>query len=105
MNQIPFYKMSGAGNDFIIIDNRKSIFPQKNSDIIQTLCDRKFGIGADGLILLESATNANFTMIYYNADGGLGSFCGNGSRAVVSFASSLCLIDGWGSFDAYDGLH
>ena len=103
--KIQFQKYQATGNDFIIIDNRKALFPQSNSKLIERLCHRRFGIGADGLILLENSENADFTMLYFNADGSLGSFCGNGSRAVVSFAQSLSIIESTGSFEAYDGLH
>ena len=103
--QIEFHKYQATGNDFIIIDNRTMIFPVTNKALIQRLCHRKFGIGADGLILLESSEITDFSMQYYNANGSLGSFCGNGSRAVVSFAQSLGIIDASASFEAYDGLH
>ena len=102
---ISFSKYQSTGNDFVLIDNRKAEFPDDNTTLINKICDRKFGIGADGLILLEVSDTADFTMKYYNADGSLGSFCGNGSRAVVSFAKSLGIIDNSTSFEAYDGLH
>ena len=74
---LQFYKYQGTGNDFIMIDNRSLSFPKNNTTIINKLCDRRFGIGADGLILLEPAENYDFKMIYFNADGNEGSMCGN----------------------------
>ena len=102
---ISFFKYQSTGNDFVLIDNREDIFPADNKTLIHKICDRKFGIGADGLILLEPSEIADFTMQYYNADGSLGSFCGNGSRAVVSFAQTLGIIEDSARFEAYDGLH
>ena len=102
---ISFFKYQSTGNDFVLIDNRETKFPINNTALIHKICDRKFGIGADGLILLETSEIADFTMQYYNADGSLGSFCGNGSRALVSFAQTLGIIEDSASFEAYDGLH
>lgn len=103
-NTIHFYKYQGAGNDFILIDNRlKSV--SLDSNTISSLCDRRFGIGADGLILLENAFDSDFTMIYYNADGNLGSMCGNGGRCIVSFAKKIGLINDHCFFSASDGNH
>lgn len=102
--KIQFYKYQGAGNDFIMIDNRTTYFPIQTS-VIKKLCDRHFGIGADGLILLENDENSDFRMIYFNADGHEGSLCGNGGRCTVKFAKDLNLIGDQTSFDAADGLH
>lgn len=102
--RIPFNKYQGTGNDFVIIDNRNNTFP-KEKTIINNICDRRFGIGADGLILLENSDNQDFKMIYYNADGIEGSMCGNGGRCIVAFAKKLELIEEETVFEAADGLH
>ena len=103
MQQI-FYKYQGTGNDFVMIDNRQQTFDKNNLEHIAFLCDRRFGIGADGLILIENHNNSDFEMIYYNADGSQ-SFCGNGGRCAVAFAKQLEMIDDEASFLAIDGLH
>ncbi len=95
-----FFKYQGAGNDFVIIDNRKGIFPKDDFDMIERFCDRKFGIGADGLILLDNASDADFKMEYFNADGRPGSMCGNGGRCIVAFAKALNIFDSSTSFIA-----
>lgn len=88
-----------------MIDDRNHLFPRENQLLIAQLCDRRLGIGADGLILLDNHATEDFTMIYYNADGHLGSFCGNGGRCVVAFAKFLGLIQSHTQFAAADGLH
>ena len=88
-----FYKYQGAGNDFVIFDNRKDDFPKEDHLLIRRLCDRRFGIGADGLMLLEHSDIAEFRMFYFNADGLPGSMCGNGGRCMVSFARSQGLFE------------
>jgi len=103
--QITFYKYQGTGNDFIMIDNRQNLFPKNEHKLISRLCDRKFGIGADGLILLEASDNYDFTMKYYNADGNEGSMCGNGGRCIVAFANFLKIINTNTIFNAVDGVH
>ena len=100
-----FYKYQGAGNDFIIIDNRKSLIKNPDTKTISKLCDRRFGIGADGLILLQNSYGYDFEMVYYNADGNLGSMCGNGGRCIASFAKKLQIEGEDLRFLAADGEH
>jgi diaminopimelate epimerase len=103
--KIHFHKYEGAGNDFIIIDNRAAEIKFTSAEI-EKLCDRRFGIGADGLMLLESCTGADFNMVYFNADGNESSFCGNGGRCIADYAFHVLKIVGkQTSFLASDGLH
>lgn len=102
--QHTFYKYQGTGNDFVMIDNRQQTFDKSDTKQVTFLCDRRFGIGADGLILIENHDDLDFTMIYYNADASM-SFCGNGARCAVAFAKQLGIINNKTTFEAIDGVH
>ena len=103
--KINFSKYQGAGNDFIIIDNRNTLFDPLNHELISRLCDRRMGIGADGLMLLNTSVDYAFKMVYFNADGKPGSMCGNGARCIVAFAKQLDIFEDECTFLAFDGPH
>ena len=96
------YKYQGAGNDFLIADNRDGAIALTAQQVAK-LCDRRYGIGADGLMLLESSEDYDFRMVYYNSDGSGGMMCGNGGRCIVAFAADRGLKHF--DFDAADGFH
>lgn len=103
--QMEFYKYQGTGNDFIILDNRDGLYNGLSNEAINKLCNRKFGIGADGLMLLELADGYDFRMNYHNADGMEGSMCGNGGRCLVQFAKDMGIEKTHYRFIAVDGEH
>ena len=102
--KLHFFKFHGNGNDFIIIDNRESDVKLSTFQI-NTLCNRRFGIGADGLMLLGSSEESDFRMVYYNSDGNVGSMCGNGGRCIAAFANMLNFVGSKMKFEASDGVH
>jgi len=101
--KIHFFKYQATGNDFVLIDNRQAQY-KLSTDDIKAICHRKFGVGADGLMLVENHPDAHFNLVYYNSDGSQ-SLCGNGSRAAVQLAARLGLVNGKANFEAFDGLH
>ncbi|MBE7172127.1 MAG: diaminopimelate epimerase [Williamsia sp.] len=103
--KIHFYKYQGTGNDFVILDNREGAYSNLTREQIHFLCDRRFGIGADGLMLLNLKTGYDFEMKYYNADGRQSSMCGNGGRCLVKFASHMGIVKDRYCFIAVDGEH
>ncbi len=100
-----FFKYQGTGNDFVLINNHRLSFPKENHELIREICDRRFGIGADGLMLLEEIPGYDFKMVYYNADGNESTMCGNGGRCISAFAKHLGIVENSGNFIAVDGEH
>jgi diaminopimelate epimerase len=101
--KVHFFKYQATGNDFVLIDNlsgRHSF----TADQIKSICDRRFGVGADGLMMIEKHPSVNFNLQYFNSDGSQ-SLCGNGSRAAVMMAATLGLVNGTARFEAFDGIH
>ncbi len=99
-----FYKYQGTGNDFIMVDNRDEVKSYSQTQI-ENLCDRRFGIGADGFILIEKTENFDFKMVYFNSDGRESTMCGNGGRCAVKFAKDLGIFEKETHFLAIDGPH
>jgi len=100
---LEFFKYQGAGNDFILIDDRAGLFPESEK-LVSQLCDRKFGIGSDGILLIKNSEQADVHLDFLNPDS-TRSFCGNGSRCGLRFAEELGLVEGSCTFEAIDGLH
>ncbi len=105
MKEFVFYKYQGTGNDFVMIDNRPLQFPADDNELIARLCHRRYGIGADGLILLQNHNDYHFEMVYFNADGRPSSMCGNGGRCIAQFAHDLDFTQPELDFLAVDGPH
>ena len=101
--EIHFHKYQGTGNDFILIDDRLASFEDSDT-LIQKLCNRKFGIGADGLILIQHHPELDYRMVFFNPDGSQ-SLCGNGSRCGFAFAQALGIVDDQATFETTDGIH
>ncbi len=101
---LQFSKYEGTGNDFILIDDRKLQFPA-SEELIRKLCDRHFGIGADGILLLQHSEGYDFGMNYFNSDGSPATFCGNGGRCITAFAQHMGFINNHCRFMAADGIH
>lgn len=102
--ELKFHKYQGTGNDFILVDGREKLFSWSTHEIAR-LCDRRFGIGADGLIVLTKETGYDFGMTYYNSDGRVSTMCGNGGRCIMAFADFLSLTRSKARFLAADGPH
>lgn len=102
--KLRFYKYQGTGNDFVLLDNREAKLSLTTKQIVH-ICDRRFGVGADGLMLLQLKDGYDFEMIYYNNNGEPSTMCGNGGRCITAFAKKLGIIDMKTTFLAIDGVH
>jgi|YNPMSStandDraft_2_1061718.scaffolds.fasta_scaffold15273_2 diaminopimelate epimerase len=100
-----FYKYQATGNDFIIIDENENSIPATNTELIKYLCDRHFGIGADGLMIYRNHSDSDFEMLYFNSDGNVATLCGNGGRCITAFAFDKHYIKKKCKFLAADGVH
>ncbi|MEP6712575.1 MAG: diaminopimelate epimerase [Ferruginibacter sp.] len=100
-----FYKYQGTGNDFVVFDNRQGELDKLTKKQVKHICDRRFGVGGDGLMLLNEKTGYDFEMIYYNSDGNTSSMCGNGGRCLVKFAFHAGIHKYTYRFTASDGEH
>ena len=106
--RIDFTKMAGAGNDFVVVDNRAGNVPtgtRARHALVRNWCDRRFGVGADGVLLVENADDAHFRMRYYNADGGEAEMCGNGGRCIARYAYRLGIAPARMEFVTVAGRH
>ncbi|MEO6254033.1 MAG: diaminopimelate epimerase [Ferruginibacter sp.] len=103
--KIEFYKYQGTGNDFVILENRDNKYDNLTREQVKHICNRRFGVGADGLMLLSNHTDLDFNMIYFNADGNESSMCGNGGRCLVKFANHRGMYKSTYRFMAIDGPH
>ena len=103
--KIEFYKYQGTGNDFVILENRDNTYDNLTTEQVKHICNRRFGVGADGLMLLSKHDKLDFEMIYFNADGNKSSMCGNGGRCLVQFAKNQGMYKVTYHFMAIDGPH
>jgi diaminopimelate epimerase len=102
---IRFVKGTGAGNDFIVLDDRSGDLPRDKSALARVLCNRHFGVGGDGLLVLAGSKKADFTMLYFNSDGSTGGMCGNGGRVIARFASETGAAGTSMMFEALDRMY
>ncbi|MFM6926120.1 MAG: diaminopimelate epimerase [Ferruginibacter sp.] len=103
--KVEFYKYQGTGNDFVILENRDNRYDALTPKLVKHICDRRFGIGADGLMMLNKHPELDFEMKYFNADGNESSMCGNGGRCLVQFANDQGMHKSTYRFMAIDGMH